>query len=180
MADIVPVVMVWNCFVVRIRLSAVPPITLTTRKPVVKLTAGDFRAFPIWEYAIDEADSSDQDETWVRPVSLPNIPKRACSQIVATDFATPAGKKLQGFMIVTTANGRVEISAGSVVGRIGYRVLPHLSRKLAVKRRASWDVEAREHLLSTLKQHEVDVFPMRYSLRVPVQGEGEPRTGVLK
>lgn len=147
---------------------------------MVKLTAGDFHAFPIWEYAIDEEGTGMQDETWVRPVDCAAIPKDAYSQIVASDFATPAGKRLQGFMIVTTANGPVEIDAGAVVGRIGYRVLPRISRKLAVKRKASWIVEARDRLLASLRQREGDVFPLRYSLRVPVRGERAVREGVLR
>ena len=147
---------------------------------MVKLTAGDFRAFPTWEYAIDEEGTGQQDETWVRPVDRPAIPKGACSQIVASDFVTSAGRRLQGFMIVTTAHGDVEIEAGAVVGRIGYRVLPHLSRKLAVRRKAPWLVEERDRLLSALDQIEDDVFPLRYALRVPVRGERKLREGVLR
>jgi hypothetical protein len=148
--------------------------------PVVKLTAGDFRAFPIWEYAIDEEGTGEQDETWVRPVDRPAIPKGAYSQIVASDFATSTGRRLQGFMVVTTAKGQVKVDPGAVVGRIGYRVLPRLSRKLAVRRRAPWVVEDRVRLLSALDQSEAQVFPLRYSLRVPVRGEGALREGVLR
>jgi len=156
------------------------PATLKTRKPVVKLTAGDFHAFPVWEYAIDEEGEGQQDETWVRPVDCATIRKGAYSQIVAADFATPAGRRLQGFMIVTTADGQVEVDPGAVVGGIGYRILPHLSRKLALRRKASWVVEARDRLLSALGQREADVFPLRYSLRVPVRGEKEMREGFLR
>lgn len=160
-------------------LSPVPP-TLKTRKPVVKLTSGDLRAFPIWEFAIDEVGTGEQDETWVRPVDRPAIPKGAYSQIVAAEFSTAAGRRLEGFMIVTTANGQVEVDPGAVVGSIGYRVIPRLSRRLAVRRRAPWVVEDRERLLSALDQSEYDVFPLRYLLRVPVRGEREPREGVLR
>jgi len=156
------------------------PATLKTRKPVVKLTVADFRAFPVWEYAIDEEGEGEQDETWVRPVDCAAIPKGAYSQIVGSDFVTSAGRRLQGFMIVTTANGHVEVDAGAILGRIGYRVLPPLSRKLAVRRRASWVVEERDRLLLALAQREAEVFPLRYSLRAAVRGEKEIREGVLR
>jgi hypothetical protein len=34
--------------------------TLKTRKPVVNLTVSDLRAFPIWEFAIDEEGEAEQ------------------------------------------------------------------------------------------------------------------------
>jgi hypothetical protein len=83
-------------------------------------------------------------------------------------------------MIVTTANGQVEVIPGAIVGRIGYRALPCLSRKLAVRRKAFWVVEERDCLLSALDQSEDAVFPLRYSLRVPIRGEKELREGVLR
>lgn len=156
------------------------PATLKTRKPVVKLTVTDLRTFPVWEYAIDEEGDGDQDETWVRPVDCTTVRKGVYSQIVATDFATPAGSELQGFMIVTTAQGKVEIHAGAVVGSLGYRALPWLSRKLAIRRNATWDVAARDRLLSAVGQSEAEVFPLQYSLRVLIRGEKEARRGVLK
>jgi hypothetical protein len=153
------------------------PATLKTRKPVVKLTAGDFRAFPVWEFAIDEEGIGKQDETWVRPINSAAIRKGAYSQLVASDFATHSGRNLQGFMVVSTADGKIEISAGGIVGRMGLRVLPALSRKLAVRRKTPWDIEVRDRLLLALRQTEEEVFPLRYSLRVPIRGEKEPRKG---
>lgn len=154
--------------------------TLRTRKPVVKLTAGDLREFPIWEYAIDEEGDGKQDETWVRPVSCHFVSKNAYSQIVASDFSTVQGRRLQGFMEVTTANGIVEISPGAVVGRIGYRCLPCLSLKLAIKRKAPWDVELRNRFLAALRLAETQVYPLFFSLRAPIRGEKTVRTGTMK
>lgn len=156
------------------------PVTPRTRKPIVKLTIADLRAFPIWKYAIDEEGVDGQDETWVRPVVSDTIPKGAYSLIVASDFTTPAGKKLQGFMDVTTAKAGVEIQPGAVVGRIGYRLLPHLTRKLAVRKKVSWEVEARDRLLLAIGQADADVFPLRYELRVPIRGEKQARAGAVK
>ena len=156
------------------------PTTLRTRKPIVKLTATDLRRFPVWEFALDEEGAVGQDETWVRPVECAAIRGRAYSQIVATDFVTPAGRKLQGFMIVTTAEGKVEIDPGAVVGSVGYRVLPRPSRQLAIKHNAPWVTKAREQLLAAVGESETNVFPLRYSVRVPIRGERKPREGVLK
>ena len=108
------------------RLSRYMQATLKTRKPVDKLTAGDLVAFPIWEFASDEEDVEGQDETWVRPVGRKQVPAGAYSQLVASDFTTACGVKLQGFMTVTTAN-EIEISAGAIVGDGFYCVLPGMS-----------------------------------------------------
>jgi hypothetical protein len=153
------------------------PATLDTRKPVVKLTAADLREFSVWEYAMDEEGVGEQDETWVRPVNGNAVRKDTYSQLVATDFTTPSGRKLQGFMEVSTAEGRVEIEPGAVIGKVGYRVLPHMSRKQAIRRNADSAIEDRDRLLSALGQPEEDVFPLRYELRVPVRGEKEVRVG---
>lgn len=156
------------------------PPTLKTRKPVVKLTASDLRAFPVWEYAIDEEGDGEQDETWVRPVACGFVRRDEYSQIVATDFTTSAGRKLQGFMDVTTAKGPVEITPGVVVGSVGYIVLPTLSRKLAVARKYDWSLRDRDRLCHALAQPEAEVFPLRYSLRVLVRGEEAARVGVIR
>lgn len=153
--------------------------TLKTRKPVVDLKVSDLRVFPIWEFALDEEGETVQDETWVRPVSARIVPNGAYSQIAATDFCTAAGRKLQGFMIVTTANGQIEIRPGAVMGRIRYRALPCLSRKMAVRKKATWDVGLRDKLLAALGSHERDLFPLQYRLRVPIGGERSLRTGQL-
>ncbi len=69
-------------------------------------------------------------------------------------------------MIVTTAKERVEISVGAVVGCVGYRPLPMMSRKLAARRKAFWQTDLRDVVLAALNETESNVFPMRYLLRV--------------
>lgn len=151
--------------------------TISTRKPVTKLTAVDLRTFPIWEYAIDE---DLQDETWVRPVVGKNIRKGSYSQIVATDFITRSGRRLQGFMIVSTAGGKIEVTPGAIVGRVGYRVLPSASRKLAMARKYAWQLRDRDKLIDALRMQEADVFPLRYALRAQVRGENTLREGKVR
>ena len=154
------------------------PATLKTRKPVVKITASDLRTFPVWEYAIDEEGEGEQDETWVRPVDCTAIRKGEYSQIVGSDFTTLTGRRLQGFMDITTARGQVKISPGAVVGSIGYLVLPSVSRKLAVARKYDWSVRERDRLCLALGVPEAEVFPLRYLLRIPVRGEVSSRGSI--
>ena len=40
---------------------------MSKSKPVDELTLEDFKESPIWEWAIDEEENDEQDETWVRP-----------------------------------------------------------------------------------------------------------------
>ncbi len=155
-------------------------VTIHTRKPIVKIRAVDLRAFPVWEFTLDEEGLTGHDETWVRPVGSPIVRRGVYSQIVATDFQTATGRKLQGFMTVSTANGTVDVQPGAVVGRFGYSVLPTISRALATHRRYSWSLAKRDRLLSALKAKENEVFPLRYQLRVSIRGENERRAGLLK
>jgi hypothetical protein len=157
----------------------VPPTT-KTRKPVVKLRAADFRAFPVWEFAIDEEGRGKQDETWVRPVDCTAIRKGAHSQIVAANFVTRAGRSLQGFMVVTTAADPVKINPGAIVGAMGYRALPDISRKMATRRKLDWSIRERDTLLEALRESEEDVFPLKFALSVSIRGEPQVRHGIVK
>lgn len=133
------------------------PATLKTRKPVVKLTGRDFSSFPVWEFAIDEEGEPGQDETWVRPVDC-RVIGRGAYVIVASDFSTRAGRPLEGFMTVSTTDKEVEVGGGAVIGRAGYRVIPSVSRKLAVARRYKWALRERDRLVEALGETEDDVF----------------------
>src|SRR5207249_5424565 len=154
--------------------------TLNTRRPVVKLKVLDFRSFPIWEFAIDEEGENRRDETWVRPVQRSVIPLGAYSLLVAAEFAMSTGRRLTGCMSVSTADGKVEISPGAVLGRVGYKALPTVSRALAVRRHYDWSIRERDVLVEALGLREIAVFPLSYTLRVLIRGENEPRKGVLR
>jgi hypothetical protein len=80
-------------------------ISLNTRKPVDELQPADFAAFPIWEFAIDEEEIEDQDETWVRPLAATLIEPDLYSLSVAAQFITASGHSIMGFLGVTTALG---------------------------------------------------------------------------
>jgi len=74
-----------------------------TRKPACDLTEDDMRAFPIWEYALDEEGVEEQDESWVRPVSAKKVPAKAYSQLVSAIFKIPSGEVYPGYMVVSPA-----------------------------------------------------------------------------
>ena len=154
--------------------------TLNTRKPVVKLKVSDFRTLPIWEFATDEEGENGQDERWVRPVQRSVIPHGACSQLAAADFTTACCTKLHGFMIVTTAEGEIEISPGAVLGRVGYKSFSSVSRAFAVKKKYDWAISEGDPLIRSLGCREHEIFPLRYALRVVVRGEKAVRAVVIR
>ncbi|HWQ90233.1 MAG TPA: hypothetical protein VN673_01085 [Clostridia bacterium] len=153
--------------------------TLKTRKPVNELTVEDLQAFPIWEFATDEEGVEGQDETWVRPVRRNQVPMEAYSQLVAADFSTADGVRLQGFMTVTTADG-IEITPGAVLGEGFYRVLPGMSEERAREEGLSWAIQSRKEIVEALGGSPASVFPMAYELRIAIRGEKALRSGVVE
>jgi hypothetical protein len=152
---------------------------MKTRKPVVKLTVTDFRAYPIWEFATDEEAEAGLDETWVRPVSAKYVRKGEYSQIVSCEFWTARGRKLRGFMIVTTATRDVEIMPGAIIGGVGYLPLPARTDDTAKLKEETWLMRERERFLKALDESEGDIFPMKFGLTVQVLGESKFRNGEL-
>ena len=139
-------------------------VTLSTRKPVTKITATDLRAFPIWEFATDEEAHPDQDETWVRPVQARSVSAGAYSQIVAASFVAQASSPiLVGFMVVTTAEQPPKFSPGVVLFRRGYYFIPPSQ----APERAAF-----AELLGI-------AFPLSYRLLVPLAGEAQLREGTI-
>ncbi len=155
------------------------PATLKTRKPINELTVEDLHAFPIWEFATDEEGVQGQDETWVRPVRSNQVPIGAYSQLVATDFSTAGGTRLQGFMTVTTADG-IKITPGSLVREGLYLVLPGKLEERARVEGPSWTIQTRKEVVEALGDSPASVFPVAYKLRVAIRGEKALRSGVVK
>ena len=148
--------------------------TLDTRKPVDQLAPDDFAAFPIWEFALDEEASEaepEQDETWVRPVDASAVPADAYSLLVAADLTTASGQPLQGFVGVTTA-GALQI--GPPILLANGRYLPYLPSAAAFLRPKP---HAGEWLAAQLGVPVAELFPLRYTLRVSIDGEAAPRSG---
>lgn len=156
------------------------PTTLESRKPNTKLTRADFEAFPIWEYVLDEEGDDGRDETWVRPVDRMQIPRNQYSLLVATDFTTAGGRNLFGFMVITTARDPIEITPGVIIGRGLYLVLPTLTRREAVRKKAPWQLKDRDDLIRKLRLKEDELFPLSYDVRLPIRGEKQARSGYVR
>jgi hypothetical protein len=154
-------------------------ITHKTRKPVTDLTLADLDAFPIWEFALDEEEHPEQDETWVRPIRRKKVPQNAYSQIVATHFVTASKDALDGFMVGTTADDGVQITPGALISE-RYLVLPMVSCQTTFQEKLTWPIKVRDNLLSHFKVLETDFFPLRYCLRVCISGEASVREGLIE
>lgn len=143
------------------------PATLRTRKAVTALTVTDLRAFPIWEFCTDEEHIPGHDETFVRPLPRKTVPMNRYSLLVAAVFTTTAGRSFEGFMVVTTAEKRVEVRPGAVLEE-GYLVLPTVSRETALREKYDWSLRDRQRLSQALGVMETELFPLHYRLRAIV------------
>ncbi|MGE7767334.1 hypothetical protein [Peribacillus sp. NPDC096540] len=66
---------------------------MSKSKPVDELTIEDFKKSPIWEWAIDEEENEDQDETWVRPSETKNFTEELNGSIISGELSTNDGEK---------------------------------------------------------------------------------------
>lgn len=137
-------------------------MNLETRKAVTDLTPADLDTFPVWEFALDEEGVEGQDETWVRPLNMPVVPRNRYSLLVGTEFRAVCGGIYPGFCIVTTAGQEVEIGPGVILHGTDY--LP---------------ADDREELLERTGLAEAELFPITYRLRVPIEGEHLRRSGTV-
>jgi len=146
------------------------PISLKTRKPVQKLSPKDFDAFPIWQYADDEEGHEDRDETWVRPVDSPTVPRRVYCH-VAADFITPIDTKFFGFVTVSTLDGTPDVCQGTILRN---------RKSLFISNPEAFCFDdSRRDLLTSLGLTEDQVFPLSFILRVPVAGHAKYKGGTL-
>ena len=136
--------------------------SLRTRKPVDQLKPEDLEAFPIWEFAIDEEESEEQDETWVRPVPGNVVAPDLYSLTVAADFRTASGEAISGAVDVTTAE-EFEFGHGVLLHEGKYIFVPSAEFTGAKTERKAVALA----LGMSVKQ----VFPLKFTLRALVEGE---------
>ncbi len=147
--------------------------TTETRKPIDQITVADLVDFPIWEFCLDEEGVEGMDETWVRPLAAAAVPNGAYSLSVAAEFETASGFRVNGLIGVTTAEGEVEIE---------YPVLLFDGKYLFVPSQHEMQFTAADE---KLRRAVVDalgpspVFPLRYRLGVPIEGEASHREGTV-
>ena len=142
--------------------------SLKTRKPIDQLTPEDLIAFPIWEFASDEEEDEEQDETWVRPYPAKMMGPDLYALSVAADFLAPSGQMFTGFVGVTTA-GDLEFGHGMLLHENDHIFVPSAGYPQAKKERKA--------VAAALGVKESQVFPLKFTLRVLLQGEVALRHG---
>lgn len=140
-------------------------------KPVNCLTLRDLRRYPIWEFATDTEGLPCRDETWVRALRRFAVPWDAYSLTVAATMTIRSGQDFEGTAYVSTPHGTVDVQMGMiVVGREWYDI-PNPGQ---------WrEAEKRAELVAALGGSLEMVFPIRWTLNVPLEGESNPGSGFL-
>jgi hypothetical protein len=144
------------------------PPSLKTRKPIDQLKPEDLIAFPVWEFASDEEEDEEQDETWVRPHLAKMMGPDLYDLSVAADFLASSGQTFTGFIGVTTA-GDLEFGHGVLLHENTHIFVPSAEYPQAKKERKA--------VAAALRVKESQVFPLKFTLRVLLQGEVAPRHG---
>ena len=145
--------------------------TIATRKPIDQITVADLVDFPIWEFCLDEEGVEGMDETWVRPLAAAAVPNGAYSLSVAAEFETASGLRVNGLVGVTTIAGEVEISEAVLLFDGKYLFVPRID---ALRED---DEKFRSAIADALGTS--PVFPLRYRLSVPIEGEASHREGTV-
>lgn len=142
--------------------------SLQTRKAINELNHEDLEAFPIWEFANDEEENEEQDETWVRPVPGNVIDLDQYSLSVAADFVTASGKAISGAVDVTTADEF----------EFGHAFLLYDDRYIFVSSEKFPDGNQERNAVALALGLPVEkAFPLKFTLRVLVEGETNFRSG---
>jgi hypothetical protein len=150
--------------------------TIATRKPIDQITVADLVDFPIWEFCLDEEGIEGMDETWVRPLAAAAVPNGAYSLSVAAEFETASGLRVNGLVGVTTTAGEVEISEAVLLFDGKYLFVPG-KHDMRIDALREHDERLRWAIADALGTS--PVFPLRYRLSVPIEGEASHREGTV-
>ncbi|HDR3890383.1 TPA: hypothetical protein QCO65_004902 [Bacillus cereus] len=80
-------------------------------KPVGELTIEDLKQNPIWEWAIDEEENEECDETWVKPVETINFTEELNGSIVLGELIIHNNEKFPMMCSIDIENNEVLISS---------------------------------------------------------------------
>ncbi|OFD49372.1 hypothetical protein BWGOE3_23330 [Bacillus mycoides] len=80
-------------------------------KPVDELTIEDLKQNPIWEWAIDEEENEECDETWVKPVETINFTEELNGSIVLGELIIHNDEKFPMMCSIDIENTEVLISS---------------------------------------------------------------------
>lgn len=133
-------------------------------KPLQTLSVEDLAMFPLWEFA---PGSEDHDQTAVRPVGSAVVPTEPDDTVyhVACDVELANGRTLAGH--VQVCNGEPAFELPTIVDDAGnayaLQMPPHRGDRAAFEALFGASYEA--------------VFPVRWQLRLPLDGEAAYRVG---
>ncbi|HGH7183085.1 hypothetical protein DXB51_27355 [Bacillus cereus] len=78
-------------------------------KPIDELTIEDLKQNPIWEWAIDEEENEEYDETWVTPALTTNFTEELNGSIVLGELLLHNGEKFPMMCEIDIENDEVLI-----------------------------------------------------------------------
>ncbi|KWU55011.1 hypothetical protein AWW70_25740 [Bacillus mycoides] len=84
---------------------------MSNSKPIDELTIEDLKHNPIWEWAIDEEDNEEHDETWVKPAATSNFTEELKGSIVLGKLLLHNGEKFPMMCEINIENDEVFISS---------------------------------------------------------------------
>lgn len=135
------------------------------RKPVNELTASDFVANPVWEFALDEEGEEGQDETTVRPYPVSGqLDATEGMFVVRARFALADGTQMQGYLTPPTPE---DPSLGTLQPII---LTPHGQVMFWWGSISPEPALVAESYSRLGKASPAEVFPVSYESAVPLKG----------
>lgn len=140
-------------------------IDLQSRRSIRKIARGDFVAFPVWEWALNEEHTQGNGESFVRPTELGSIPLGPQRQLIVSATAT-----LNDGSVLPAC---VELSVRAKKVRIAPMFIFLQDRHLDFG-------GAETATVLGLYTKRADAHPVSWELAVPLEGETAPPTGSVR
>lgn len=84
---------------------------MSNSKPIDKLTIEDLKQNPIWEWALDEDENEEHDETWVKPTTTTNFTEELNGSIILGELRLNHGEKFPMMCEISIENDEALISS---------------------------------------------------------------------
>ncbi|MGE6536292.1 hypothetical protein [Bacillus luti] len=107
---------------------------MSNSKPIDKLTIEDLKRNPIWEWALDEEENEERDETWVKPATTTNFTEELNGSIVLGELLLNNGKKFPMMCEISVENDDALISSVVYYNEIEneYIAIEDIAKKVAM------------------------------------------------
>lgn len=140
-------------------------IDLQSRRSIRKIARGDFDAYPVWEWALNDEHTDGHGESFVRPTELGSIPLAPLRQLIVSATATlNDGSVLPACVEVSVRAKKVQIEPMFIFlqdrhldfgGAETATVLSHYTKR-------------------------ADARPVSWELAVPLDGDAAPLKGAVR